>query len=76
MTYKKEKMLSLSTKERKAMFNKPSNYSIPLSGWTGIKSTDTCFFLFFFDLENDFKPLGQTVKLVIKHYVKTLKMVG
>ena len=43
LSYKKEKMSSVSTRERKAMFNKPSNYSIPLSSWIDIESADTFF---------------------------------
>ena len=38
-------MLSLPTKEREIMFNKPSNYSIPLSSWIDIESTDTFFLI-------------------------------
>ena len=38
-------MPSLSTKERKAMLNKLSNYSIPLLSWIDIESTDTFFLI-------------------------------
>ena len=55
-------MLSLSTKERKAMFNKPSNYSIPLWSWIDTESTDT----FFSDLENKYKLLGTKSKQIPK----------
>ena len=55
-------MLSLSTKERKAMFSKPSNYSVPLWSWIDIESIDT----FFSDLENKYKLLGAKSKQIPK----------
>ena len=38
-------MSSLSTEERKAKFNKPSNYLISLSSWADIESMDTFFLI-------------------------------
>ena len=55
-------MLSLSTKERKAMFSKPSNYSVTLWSWIDIESIDT----FFSDLENKYKLLGAKSKQIPK----------
>ena len=51
-----------STKERKAMFNKPSNYSIHPSSCIDTESIDT----FFSDLENDYKLLGTKSKQIPK----------
>ena len=38
-------MPSLSTKVKKAVFKKASNYSIPLSSWVDIESMDTFFLI-------------------------------
>ena len=50
-------MPSQLTKERKAIFNKPSTYSIPLLSWIDIKSTDT--FFFFYRTSTNFEELNQ-----------------
>ena len=55
---RKKKMPGLSTKERKAMFNKPLNHLIPFLSWIDIESTDT----FFSDLSYEYKILGTKSK--------------
>ena len=50
-------MPSLSTKVKKAVFKKASNYSIPLSSWVDIESMDT-----FSDSKNECKLLGTKSK--------------
>ena len=53
-----------STKERKAKFNKPSNYPISLLSYVDIESIET----FFFDLEDEQKRLGTKSKQIPKMY--------
>ena len=67
-SYNKEKMSSLSTKERKAMSNKPLNYSIPLSSWRDMESTDT----FFSDLGNEYKLLGTKSNQIVNFFKNTI----
>ena len=62
LSYKKEKVPSLSTKERKAKFSEPLCYLISPSSYVDIESTDT----FFSDLENEYKLLGIKSKQIPK----------
>ena len=50
-------MPSLSAK---AVFSRPTNYSIPLLSWRDIESTDTF-------LENEYKLLGTKPKQTFNH---------
>ena len=57
-------MPNLSTKERKAMLNKPLSYSILFASWIDVEWTDT----FSSNLKNKYELLGTKSKQIPKMY--------